>query len=382
MKRSLHILGMVCATAVCLSPVGASANSDAATSFALPSDDSLPPPSAVWTNRVVGIANPLLEAGAVEKKAAPGLATFTRSVVARGRNYRYTMVGSDPYAARPARITIPVQIIPVRITFNDGVTLDPTSPGPGCAGPGDPLTNTLESPLFTDVDYGDGNRQYVEQTRRLEFWSLVHAKPSSSVRIAPIVLPPINLTYAGPSIEAPCGRAGIIPYSLLDRLIQTLLIPQAKKQGVSPKTFPLFLFTNVILEIPGGGLASGYHMAFNLGGVQTYGVAEYDTTQFDPNSSDIGPLSHEIAEWYDDPFVNNVTPPWGHTGQVEGCQATLEVGDPLTGHVLEIPMPNGLTYHPQELAFFSWFFNQVPSLGIGGVYSVDGTLTSPAALCN
>jgi hypothetical protein len=66
---------------------------------------------------------------------------------------------------------------------------------------------------------------------------------------------------------------------------------------------------------------------------------------------------------------------------VSGCQANLEVGDPLTGKSLQVTMPNGVTYHPQELAFFSWFFNQVPSLGFDGWYSSLGTFRTPASLC-
>ena len=52
----------------------------------------------------------------------------------------------------------------------------------------------------------------------------------------------------------------------------------------------------------------------------------------------------------------------------------------IAGQIL-IPMPNGVFYHPQELAFFSWFFDQVPSLGINGWYSSGGTFTSPAEPC-
>ncbi|HVR08492.1 MAG TPA: hypothetical protein VMW75_10640 [Thermoanaerobaculia bacterium] len=44
-------------------------------------------------------------------------------------------------------------------------------------------------------------------------------------------------------------------------------------------------------------------------------------------------------------------------------------------------MPNGVTYHPQELAFFSWFFDEVPSLGFDGWYSMGGTFRTPAARC-
>jgi hypothetical protein len=108
----------------------------------------------------------------------------------------------------------------------------------------------------------------------------------------------------------------------------------------------------------------------------------YDTTQSLPSSRDVSVLSQVIAEWYDNPLANNPTPAWGHLGQVDGCQADLEVGDPLTGSPLfEVEMANGFTYHLQETAFFSWFYNQVPSLGINGWYSSNGSFTKPAELC-
>ena len=83
----------------------------------------------------------------------------------------------------------------------------------------------------------------------------------------------------------------------------------------------------------------------------------------------------------DDPLGNNPTPKWGHTGQVSACQATLEVGDPLSGTNITATMPNGFTYHLQELAFVSWFFDQVPSTGIFGWYSSNDTFKTGAAAC-
>ena len=71
----------------------------------------------------------------------------------------------------------------------------------------------------------------------------------------------------------------------------------------------------------------------------------------------------------------------GNIGQVSGCQANLEVGDPLGGNTLRMFM-NGFTHHPQELAFFSWFYHRKPSLGINGWYSDNDTLESPAAPCS
>ena len=83
-----------------------------------------------------------------------------------------------------------------------------------------------------------------------------------------------------------------------------------------------------------------------------------------------------------DPLGNNPTPPWGHLGQVDSCRTNLEVADPLAGSApFEVEMSNGFTYHLQETAFFSWFYNQVPSLGISGWYSSGGTFTTPAEIC-
>jgi hypothetical protein len=88
--------------------------------------------------------------------------------------------------------------------------------------------------------------------------------------------------------------------------------------------------------------------------------------------------SHELGEFINDPWGNNLVPPWADTGQVSGCQGNLEVGDPLTGtSINRVPMPNGFTYHLQELAFFSWFFGG-PSLGVNGWYSTNGSFLTGA----
>jgi hypothetical protein len=93
-------------------------------------------------------------------------------------------------------------------------------------------------------------------------------------------------------------------------------------------------------------------------------------------------MAHEVGEWMDDPFVNNPTPAWGHTGQVSGCQNNLEVGDPLTGtNIPSVTGSNGFTYHLQELAFFSWFYG-APSIAVNDWFSDNNTFTSDAgAVC-
>jgi hypothetical protein len=67
---------------------------------------------------------------------------------------------------------------------------------------------------------------------------------------------------------------------------------------------------------------------------------------------------------------------------VSGCQSNLEVGDPLTGTPMSVKMHNGVVYHPQDLAFFSWFYRDAKSLGINGWYSLNGTFRTPSAPCS
>ena len=125
----------------------------------------------------------------------------------------------------------------------------------------------------------------------------------------------------------------------------------------------------------------GYHNALGSPG-QTYGIAEFegrDQTVF-RGVSDVASGSHELAEWIDDPSGSNPTPAWGNIGQVSGCQASLEVGDPLSGTLMPAMVMNGFTYHLQELAFFSWFYGGT-SLGTGGKFSTNGTFRGSAKLC-
>ena len=99
--------------------------------------------------------------------------------------------------------------------------------------------------------------------------------------------------------------------------------------------------------------------------------------------ADASVASHEIAEWFDDPLGTNPTPAWGNIGQVSGCQGNLEVGDPLSGTLMPGISLNGKTYHMQEQAFFSWFFNSsgTASLGAGGKFSSNGKFTGPSKAC-
>jgi hypothetical protein len=119
----------------------------------------------------------------------------------------------------------------------------------------------------------------------------------------------------------------------------------------------VFLFDNVVMyhTVVANCCVLGYHNAYTVGGkLQTYSNALYDNRGDFSGSGDISALSHEIGEWQNDPNTVNPTKPWGNIGQVTGCHNNLEVGDPLSGTVFTDTL-NGKAYHPQELAFSSWF---------------------------
>jgi hypothetical protein len=112
---------------------------------------------------------------------------------------------------------------------------------------------------------------------------------------------------------------------------------------------------------------------------------------------DIHALSHEIAEWGDDPFVDNLVEPWlTPTAPQYGCTDILETGDPVvaigfamgTNTFEQGPNPNGSQsadgyYHPEDEVFLPWYMRsspntiseptQTPTANVGR-YTLMGTL--------
>ena len=110
-----------------------------------------------------------------------------------------------------------------------------------------------------------------------------------------------------------------------------------------------------------------------------------------------------VAEWADDPFVNNTVQPWlTPTAPQYGCTGVLETGDPVVGIGFAIgtntfqqganPFPDAQGnptfsadgfYHPEDEAYLQWFMRtspnttaeptQAPSANIGR-YTLMGDL--------
>lgn len=100
----------------------------------------------------------------------------------------------------------------------------------------------------------------------------------------------------------------------------------------------------------------------------------------DPTFADVAPLSHEMAETFNDPFVNNNTP-W-YLAPNGLCQNNLETGDAIEGlpNAQFTISLNGTTWHVQNEALLQWFAGVTPSSAIQHAYSYPNTsvLTSAA----
>ena len=307
-----------------------------------------------------------------------------------GVRYNFTMVGSDPTVAGAGTTNVPVVIIP--LSFNiGGRVISPIAAA--CGDNTSVLTRIQGSPLFTtNVTWVEGNftvgvTQFTDAFQRANFWAYVNSvSPNYHVLLNPIS------TTAVIQVNVPAGQGstvnnnacpqqpiGTVNMAFLDQTLRNLIA----QLGIGPNTLPLFVAYDMVGLPAGGGFFFGYHTAVQVAPnvFQTYAFGSYtDSGLLGQNVADISILSHELGEWMDDP-VNNPAPPWGHIGQVTGCQANIEVGDPLTGSNSIVFTP-GFNYHVQDLAFFSWFARQQPSIAVNGWYSTLNAFASPPPICS
>jgi hypothetical protein len=325
---------------------------------------------------------------------------FSYSVMNASRDglpYDGQMVGRSPFFNGHRQTIIRTFLIPVKFTFPNTDVYDPTA-NDGCTPAGTTVLSLQQgSPIFVNpgsdlimngVDVGD--TQYVDAFQRANFWSNVGGTPYGTLLSSPTVTAVQSVAVpAGSALEATgnCRTLGAIDVAWWDPSLNggtgqgeagTILSQVAATNGIGPTDLPIFIFNSVVIYIVAGGAVQccvlGYHNAFS-NPVQTYSVTNFDTSgEF---GGDIDTISHETAEWMDDPLGTNSTPAWGHIGQQMGCQNNLEVGDPLSGTLFTSITQGGFTYHPQELAFYSWFFGG-PSIGAGGKFSDNETFQTDA----
>jgi hypothetical protein len=299
----------------------------------------------------------------------------------QARTFQYTMVGTNP-ALGSATTTIPVVIVPLKLMFYGPMTTLSAS-DPVCGDSRSATTLAIDSPLFqaypflpggTDV----GTTQYIDAFQRANFWSVVSTvAPDYHVLLSPTVAPTQTIlvpTFLGSTVAGPCARIGKVGFFYFDLVLRRMI----DRLAIPATSLPLFVAYNTFLTQAGQCCVLGYHSIRSSG--QTYAFASYnDAGVFDVPIEDIHAMSHEIAEWLDDPSGGNRTPGW-KGGQAVNCQFNMEVGDPVTGTAFEAPL-NGTTYHPEDLVFVPWFARESPSSSVNGWYTFLDSYASPPAVC-
>jgi hypothetical protein len=347
-----------------------------------------------------------------------------------GVTYGYNMVGANPNtcSGSACNVTIPTDIIPVRVIVG-GLTFDPMDSHQALAG-------TLASPQFALNDYGstpfataagafpdlpalvrgDGDTlsqddagnllQLEDATMRAQF-----NKTGSSpyhVRLGtPAVHPEITIVVPGNQGTLLQSGRGVIFGDVNIQWWATRIQNLVHSLSVDPTHLPIILTDSVLLHIgpnPLNCCVIGFHGAgpvpshtsnssTNGNGnqpVQTWAWASWVRPGIyaRPNGGtdwalqDIHALSHEVAEWADDPFINNWVEPWQTpTAPQYGCTGILETGDPVvaigfamgsntydqtanpwtspTDHTPSISYDG--YYHPEDEALLPWFMRTAPN---------------------
>jgi hypothetical protein len=285
-------------------------------------------------------------------------------------------------------------------------TFDPsTAPDAGCTAGLTAMSLVENSPIFQNFPWtlngvDVGVTQYIDAFQLSNFWNYVlNGREHHTLLINTVGEPlTLSLSYSAPTLAAevrsgvtttctnPGGSGstnggayeGVVDHGTLESAMSGYIA----SHHITPDQFPIFILYNVMYSQNGLLYLGGYHFSeasypdVLASPGQTYVMANFRTNGVGP--FDVSILSHEIAEWLNDPGGFNTVPPWGNIGEVTGCRQYLEVGDPLTRTDLPpIVGPNGFAYHVQELVYFSWFF-RTTATGTGGQFSDNGTLTTSA----
>jgi hypothetical protein len=318
--------------------------------------------------------------------------------VSGGKKYKFTMVGKNPSVKESSpSVNIQAPIIPVAFSFASGNSGGVFNPSTAVCGESLSDINLVkQSPIFTTLTYTDGGTklgtdEYVDIYQRADWWKYVggpaKTNPGYAINLTGTSEPTVDITVgtsAGEVMGSGCGALGLLNLNTWNTFLKKTLIPTLKE--IAPTKIPVFIFRNVAMftGTTSDCCALGYHSGFTKsnGTPQFYTVTDIDDSGAFSGVEDVSDLAHEVAEWQNDPLTTNPTPAWGHVGQdPDSCQSNLEVGDPLTYTNLAIKAANGITYHPQELAFFSWFYRQKPSIGVNGYYSLADTFKAPSKPC-
>jgi len=315
----------------------------------------------------------------------------------------YAMVGAPPESGVTTTIAAPIVPVTVRLLDQNGHVARASNGTRLILRAGSTLAQAVvNSPIFQPFVYTSGIGQYNDQMQRAEFWNRTHHGTNNwHTLLSPSV-------KRGRTMDIPYGfwffglhSDGSIAYFLVDvntfsgllfpptyPVDNTTVIGAAELAGdITTHDMSTFLVNNVYLYdgTPDQCCILGFHSGDIEPGIPSNGnllrfyVMNFSSWispgRFGNGFADVAALSHELAETFNDPFINNLTPWWLSVSPVTGagqCQNFLEVGDVvevLTALPLfAVPM-NGRTYHLQNEALLPWFEFKSPSPAHLAAYS-------------
>lgn len=332
------------------------------------------------------------------------------STIGQSKTYKGSIVGQNPFSGERGTTVVTIMLIPVRVTFparppgngsiypTPEVVFDPTAIS--CVAGRTPLDIAQSSPLFNNADYvvngvNVGDTQYVDAVQRANFWQAIQGTPYQvlfqlkTLSLIDVTVPPDQGdAYWSGCFQDHAINGGMIRESWFDNYVRTTLLPSLAAQGVGPGVLPVFYLDTAAFKLDDPRYAASavysYHSWMPTpNGPQFYAVATFNAGGYTPPTYGIPapdqPLTDELVNWVNNPFASNETPAWGWIGERLGCYSSYAPTWPLTLTSTYPLSLNGYTYTLTEQTFFSWFYEQSPSIAAGSLYSDRGTLTKPAS---
>jgi hypothetical protein len=318
------------------------------------------------------------------------------------RHWYTNTVGNPPQMGGTTVIGAPIQ--PVNVELDDANGNLVTINGRPMISPATPFVSlVLNSPVFSPATYtsSDVPTQFSDAVHRAQFFN--HMKPDWHTLLNPRVLPPLTMHLrqapgcpSGPNFagcnyvfalkpDGTCCSVILAEGNTFFSILFDLAVFDAQQGLITTKDISTALLPNT------------FAFYGDITNCCTLGLHNYI---FEPNtdpekrwvvnfsswispgspigqffvSEDIDPLSHEMTEIYNDPFIasdgiHNAVPWW--LAPNGNCQANLETGD-VSERLPNAQFPmfvNGFLYHPQNETLRQWFEFQSPSDALGGAYS-------------
>ena len=314
--------------------------------------------------------------------------TFNGSFTFNNTAFPFTMVGSDPSLGSNTT-HIKTIVIPVSFHFPDqNVTF---------SGDGQNTRTLLNSPIFSSNHELTGEQtQWGDEIMRNQFNNFVTTtSPNYHVLLnQPNVRPTLHVTLPFNTSNEVADLVFQIPNTTITIGIVDInfFVPWIENEVLSMRlpadTLPVFQFRDVYLN--SGSIdpknlqccVLGFHDTFtstaNPNAIHTEIFESVSTPGIFSGVAGITAMSHETAEWLNDPFGNNLTPNWVNAGG--GCQNNLETGDFLEGNPIAPILVDGFTLQDETNLY--WFARtSQPTPAKFGLYDFAGNLNTFSTAC-